>query len=268
MEISINNLKYKDVINKFNIELKNNSVVAFLSKNDDFVVCLFELICARIKPDCGNIIVGGTNLDKSSNKKLINKVKRMISYLDDDIKKNLFNYNIYQDIIYELDAQVDKTKLNSLLEKFELDLSILKKSYMELSDGEKKKICIIQTLMKNSKIIIMNNPNVNLDYKSIQTLIKILRCEKRNGKLILISSMDSDFILQVADRAVVINNGKIIKDGKKYDVMKDEKSLSKINYDVPKIINFENRVLELKKIKIGYRDNLSDLIKDIYRNAK
>lgn len=268
MEINIKNLKYKDIIDKFNIELKNNSVVAFLSKNDDCITNLFELICGRLLPDCGDIIMDEITLNKSSNKTLINKVRSMISYLDSDTRRSLFNYNIYQDIIYELDTQVDKTKLNSLLEKFELNRSILKRSYIELSDGEKKKICIIQALMKNSKIIVMNNPNVNLDYKSIQTLIKILRSEKRNGKLVLISSMDSNFVLQVADRLVIINNGKIIKDGKKYDVMKDEKSLSKVNNDIPKIINFENKVLELKKIKLGYRDNLNDLIKDIYRNAK
>ena len=77
-----------------------------------------------------------------------------------------------------------------------------------------------------------------------------------------------EFIHKVCDDIYVLNQGKIVLYGNKFDVFSKQKLLKKINVDVPNIISFENLVLQKKNIQIGYRDEINDLIKDVYRYVK
>ena len=116
--------------------------------------------------------------------------------------------------------------------------------------------------------MLLNNPTEYLDNKSVQNLIKILKRKKRENKIIIIVSYDSEFILKVSDRILAIEQGKIINDSDKYLFFKNDRLLSLVNLEKPKVIEFEQLVEKLKGIRLGYRDNINDLIKDIYRNAK
>ena len=122
--------------------------------------------------------------------------------------------------------------------------------------------------MIDSKIIILENPTLGLDTKTTQTLVKCLKKLKREEKNIIITSYNTDFLLEVSDRIVVLDNKKIIEDGNKFDILSNKKVLNKVNLNVPNIIQFIDKVKELKNIKISYRDNINDLIKDVFRYAK
>lgn len=81
-------------------------------------------------------------------------------------------------------------------------------------------------------------------------------------------SRDSDFAVQVADQVVILNRGKIYLSGKKMEVFQQVKKLERAGISIPKTILFSKKVLDQKKIKLGYRDDINDLIKDVYRHAK
>ena len=82
----------------------------------------------------------------------------------------------------------------------------------------------------------------------------------------IIVSNDTDLLLQIADHVVLLDKGKIIYDNNKYEVFKQD--LEKYGLKRPKIIEFEQMVLEKKNLKIGYRDDINDLMKDVYRYVK
>ena len=179
----------------------------------------------------------------------------------------LFNINIKEDIKFYL-GEYNESKLYELLKLFNLDSTILDNNYLELSSSEKRKILLIIGLMIDSKIIILENPTFRLDNKAIQSLVKCLKKIKREEKIIIITSYNTNFLLEIADRIVVLDNRKIIEDGNKFDVLSNKKILNKINLNIPNIIQYVDKVKELKNIKIGYRDNINDLIKDVFRYAK
>ena len=81
-------------------------------------------------------------------------------------------------------------------------------------------------------------------------------------------SRDSDFAVQVADQVVILNRGKIYLSGKKMEVFQQVKKSERAGISIPKTILFSKKVLDQKKIKLGYRDDINDLIKDVYRHAK
>lgn len=267
MEIKLKNVTYKKNIKKLNLTFKENEITSIIGKNSCGKTDILDLIyCTDLLED-GEIKIGDLIIDKNIKLKKVLQIRRNISYLVDDYKKQLFNINIFEDIKYAI-GNINKELLENLLKLFDLNEDILSKNYLEISRGEKKKICLIITFLKDSKVILLDNPTSGLDYKSTQNLIKFLKKEKRNGKIIILTSYNSDFVLQVSDRVIVIDDKKFILDEDKYKAMSNKDLLNRVHFETPNIINFENRVLELKKIKLGYRDNINDLIKDIYRNVK
>ena len=86
----------------------------------------------------------------------------------------------------------------------------------------------------------------------------------RYGKTIVIASKDTDVIFRLSDKVILVNKGRVVKEGDKYDILTDTYLLKKCNLKVPKLIEFSNLVSE-KGVNIGYRDDINDLAKDIYR---
>ena len=233
--------------NIFNINFVPNKINTIISSNKILVSSFFDLIY---------------------NKRNSKEVKcNDIFYVKEDISGMLFNINVLGDIKYYI-KKINQEKLNELLKMFNLSSNICDKNYIELSNSEARKILIIIALMIDSKIIILDNPIVSLDYQSVQSLIKQLKKIKREDKTIILTSHDTNFLLEVSDKIWVINENKILNEGDKYEIFSNEKLLSDINLKVPNVLDFINKVKDIKNIKLGYRDNINDLIKDIYRYAK
>lgn len=259
MEIKLNSA-YSNNFKNINISLFENQITSFIGCNGCGKSYLLNLIIGLNKLDKGSIEYKDIKLDNKS-------IKNIIYYLEEDYSKMLFNINIIEDFKFYL-GNFNKERLFELLKKFNLDIEILNKNYIELSSSEVRKILLIIGLMTEKQIIIFENPNIKLDNKAKQTLIKELKRLKRNNKIIIITSYDTDFLLEVSDKILVIDKNKIIIENNKFEVLSNKKLLKKINLQIPDTLNFINEVKEIKNIKIGYRDNINDLLKDIYRYAK
>ena len=203
--------------------------------------------------------------DKLSN--ILNIDSTNIFYISEDYMNMFFNINIKEDIKYYL-GNFNIESINELLDSFKMNKNILNKNYQELSKSEAKVVLLIIALLINKEIIIIENINAYLDEHKKQTIIKNLKKIKREDKAIIITSYNTNFILEITDEIIVIENNNIIKNKDKYKVLNNNKLLKKYNLEIPEILEYINKVEKLKNIKLGYRDNINDLIKDIYRYAK
>lgn len=268
MEIKFNAVTYKNVLEDINVNFKEGEITSILGKNGSGKSQILDLIYCLDLPHSGDIKIGTKKINKDTKKSEFKKNRNKISYLQENHSQQLYNINIYEDLKCGLKNKINKEYLNELMKIFELSEEILTKNYLEISYSEKKKICLIKIFLNDSKILLLDNPNCGLDYKCTQNLIKLLKRLKHNNKLIILVSQNSEFILQISDKIIAIDNKKIIFDGDKYEFMNNKKNLEKINMSVPNVIKFVDNVLKTRKIKLVYRDNINDLLKDIYRNVK
>ena len=124
-------------------------------------------------------------------------------------------------------------------------------------------------LAQKYKVFLLDEPFMDLDFESKKRFIKLFRMMKlKYGKTIIIASSDTDLALSLADDVIGLNNGNLIFQGDKFDLFMNTKLLNENNIDEPDIIRFENLVKNDKGIDIGYRDDINDLMKDIYRFVK
>ena len=265
MELEFINVNYKQILKNITISFKKNEIISLIGQNGSGKSSFLDLIYAINKPDSGEIKINNYVIDNKIDKKIIKKIRKMVSYLREDY--DLFGINILEDTRYQV-SNKDEKKLYELFKLFNLEISILLKNYTELSTSEIKKISIINTILKDSKIILLDNPTSYLDNRGIEGLIKILKKEKRNDKIIIIVSNDSNFILSVSDKIMVLKNKNIVAFDTKYKIMNNKNLLKGVNMKVPDILEFKSKVKKNKNIKLSDTDNINDLIKDIYRNAK
>ena len=257
MEIKLENVSYNN--KKVNITFPSNSITTIIEDFDN--INITNLLLGNIKYT-GNIIMGGKRI--RSKKQNFND-KMSISSNNQNF--GLFNINILEDLKYNND-EFDELELKNYLKKYNLEDDILSKNYTEISTGEKKKIALIYTLLSNKNILLFENPTSYLDNKSRETLIKELKRIKREGKIIIIITNDTEFALKVSDKVAILVNGTTIVYDDKYECFNSNEAMCKCKIKIPEIIDFVNMVYKLKKEKLHYRDDINDTIKDVYRNVK
>ena len=99
-----------------------------------------------------------------------------------------------------------------------------------LSEGEKRMVSIAGVLAMQPRLLIYDEPNANLDIRSRRRLIRLLQASKET---ILIASHDLELILEVCDRVVLIDDGRIIADGNPRQVMGDDKLMEAHGQEKP-----------------------------------
>lgn len=279
MEIKYNRVSYvctdnatyiKNVLSNIDLEIKDKSITAIMGKSGSGKSILVEMIDGLIIPTTGNLKIGNNILSKEDYKK-VNILRDKIGIVFQNSEDQFFLDTVEKEISFStkhLNKKVKNIKkhvIDSLI-MVGLDETYLNRNPFSLSNGEKKKIAIASVLCSNPDLLILDEPTIGLDNVSIDNLINLLKMLKnRYNKTIIIVSKDSDFIHKIADKVVIINDGKIVLQGTKYDVFTQD--IKKYGLKKPKIIEFEQLVRDSKNIKLLYRDEINDLMKDIYRYA-
>lgn len=78
-----------------------------------------------------------------------------------------------------------------------------------LSTGEQKLISLARSLILDPELMFMDEPSASLDEDSVDTLVKILREEKKRGKTLVIVSHDARLIADIADLLCIVSNGTV-----------------------------------------------------------
>lgn len=208
-----------------------------------------------------NILKGKitTVLDRN----LINDFKKINTSC---IPERLFSISILDDIEY-MNKDYDRAELYSLLSEFDLKGDILNRKYSNISKSEYRKISIIIAVLQNNPILLLENPTIGLDIKSKKTLIKILKREKRKNRIIIVVSNDSEFLFQTVNLIICKDKNKYLICDNKYSFFSSKRLLKQFDLEQPRIIEFYSLTRRKTKVRLLNRDNINDLIKEIYRHA-
>ena len=284
MEVKFENVSFsynpntsieKEVLKNINLIIEEGKITSIIGKSGSGKTTIAELIDFLIIPTEGKITIGENEITpKKSTLSKTKKIRKDVGLVFQFPEEQFFNMTVEDEIAFSLKYYKYKTdelkkRVLDSLTMVGLDESYLKRNPFTLSNGEKRKVAIASTLALNPKIIIFDEPTIGMDSQSKKKFISLLRKLKtRYQKTIILISHDIDFIHVLSDYIYVLDNKSIYMEGKKYDVFKRQEELENIEIKVPKMIEFSNLVKNTKGIKIGYRDNINDLIKDIYRYVK
>lgn len=166
----------------------------------------------------GRVKVFGRPVDDDNLREVRSKVGLVFQNPDDQ----LFSPTVFDDVAFGLinlgysEAEVRQSVANAL--EWVGMTGYEQRSPHHLSLGEKKRIAIATVLSMNSEILVIDEPTSNLDPRSKWALVDLL---KRLPMTRIIASHDLELVRVLCQRAVILDHGQVIADGKAEDILAD-----------------------------------------------
>ena len=219
------------------LDIKEGDFVALTGQSGSGKTTLLRILAGL--EDAKGVIKIKDNiwLDNNTN---IAVQKREIGFVFQDYA--LFpNMSVEDNLLY---VNKDKALAIKLLEMTEL-LELKKRLPNTLSGGQKQRVSLCRALMNKPKLLLMDEPLSALD-PGMRTKLQneILTLHKEFGTTTIMVSHDPSEIYRLSNRVIVLNQGKIINDGKVKDVLLKTSGSSKFS--------FEGELLDIVKVDVIY----------------
>lgn len=215
----------KKAIDNISFNVEDGSIFAFIGHNGAGKTTLIKSIMGIHDFDSGEILINGKSIKDNPI-----ECKKMMSYVPDnpDLYENMKAIDFINFIcdMYGINKNDRIENIKKYSKIFEMENN-LNDDISSFSHGMKQKIAIIAALTHNPKIIVMDEPFVGLDPKSVFSMKETMHEMVKEGKIIFFSTHILDVAEKLCDYVAIIKNGKIIKTGKMKDI-KGDTSLEKV----------------------------------------
>lgn len=219
---SIIKTRYKEVkaVNKISFNIKEGELVAFIGPNGAGKSTTLKMLSGILFSDEGKIKVLGMDPQKQRIK-LSYKIGVIFGQ-----KPQLWyhlpaidSFNLFAKI-YDLEKEEYQKRLKRLISLFDIR-GYINTPVRKLSLGQRMRCEFVLALLHNPKVLFLDEPTIGMDTvikRNIRSLIRKLN--KEEGLTILLTSHDMEDIKHICKRAIIINHGRIIYDGKLKDIIK------------------------------------------------
>jgi lipopolysaccharide export system ATP-binding protein len=210
------------VVKGVSVNLKKGEIVGLLGPNGAGKTTTFDMIVGLISPDSGNIFL---NELKITNIPMYKRSKMGIGYLPQEV--SVFRKLSVEDNIKailemsDLSKKEQSEKLEELINEFGLNY-VRKNLGRNLSGGEKRRTEIARCLANEPDFILLDEPFAGVDPIAVEDIQRIVMKLKRKNIGILITDHNVQETLSIVDRAYLLFEGDILKDGTAEILAQDE----------------------------------------------
>ncbi|MEO8401967.1 MAG: cysteine peptidase family C39 domain-containing protein [Gammaproteobacteria bacterium] len=198
------------ILDEINLEIKQGQHVAFVGNTGSGKSTLAKLLCALYSPTNGEVILFGKEISTYSSDELA----QIISYMSQDV--TLFSGTLQENITLwqssipagQIQSAVENSCLNELIELRGLNGRV-EECGANFSGGEKQRIDLARALIRNTRIVILDESTSSLDAETEKKIVTNLR--KNNKTIIYVAHRLSS--IKHCDQIIVIENGVIVERG-------------------------------------------------------
>lgn len=209
------------------LNFANCGMVFILGKSGSGKSTLLNLLGGLDSPTSGEIFVDGENMQHFSQRDYDTYRNNYVGFIFQEFNL-LSDFNVRDNVALTLKlTQTDNAdgKVTDALKQVELNEEYLNRRIDEMSGGEKQRITIARAIIKDSKIILADEPTGNLDSATGESIWNILKNLSRE-RLVVVVSHDRESAEKYADRIIEIADGQIVADSDELQeqIITDEKT--------------------------------------------
>ncbi|MCD8096155.1 MAG: energy-coupling factor transporter ATPase [Ruminococcus sp.] len=239
----------KTALDKVSIEINDGEIVGIIGHTGSGKSTLIQHFNGLLKPSSGKVIVDGE--DFIEDKEKLRTVRFKVGLVFQYPEYQLFEETVYKDIGYGpknmgLDEGEIDRRIHSAAKLVGLDEALLEKSPFELSGGQKRRAAIAGVMAMEPKVLILDEPASGLDPQGrdrIFEMIKSYHEQKKNAVLVVSHSMED--IAKIADRILVMNEGKVFCFDTPPKVFSRSEELEQIGLSTPQVTRIFRKLNEM-----------------------
>lgn len=239
----------KAALDGVNVDIYEGEKIAVMGSNGSGKSTFFLNIDGVLTPEQGRIIYRDTVI----NKKNLKELRKNIGIVFQDADNQIIASTVKAEVAFgPMNLKLSKEEvLHRVDEALEyMNISNLKdRPPHYLSGGEKKRVSIADIIAMKSEIIIFDEPTAALDPVNAIMLEEVLGKLGAQGKTMIISTHDVDFVYRWAERVIVFCEGKIIADGDPIEIFKNTKILKQANLKQPTMLEVYEALVEKKLLE-------------------
>lgn len=212
----------RTVVNDVSFEVSQGEIVGLLGPNGAGKTTSFYQVVGLVKSDSGKVFLGDEDITSLP---MYKRAKKGIGYLPQEA--SIFRKLSVEDNISavlemtKLPKAAQKEKLEDLLSEFRLH-HVRKNNGDTLSGGERRRTEIARALAVNPKFILLDEPFAGVDPIAVEDIQEIIAKLKYKDIGILITDHNVNETLSICDRAYLLIDGRIFRDGTAEELAGDE----------------------------------------------
>ena len=269
MNLIAENLLYKPDeqfhLNEVSFNFKKGNIYTILGRTLSGKTTLLKTIAGLLNPDKGAIQFEDKDFLK------VPVWERNVAM----VYQQFINYphlNVFENVAFPLrQRKVDNQEINDVVLKSLKSVGLEgyeKRKIQELSGGQQQRVSLARSLVKNAKILLLDEPLVNLDYKLREQLREEFKNIFSQGlseeSIVVFSTTDPREAMELNGEVIVLDEGKVLQVGSAKEIFENPKTLkvAEISNDPPMNIlyaNIDSNKIKFEGIEIGIPNHLSNL---------
>lgn len=196
-----------------NLVVNDGEIVSLIGANGAGKTTLLHAISGILKTTSGSIMLNGVELNKKSAKDIVISGITQVP----EGRRIFSGMSVYENLLMGAYLRKDKDGIKEDLESVYERFPILKERSNQdastLSGGEQQMLAMGRALMARPKILLLDEPSMGLAPILVKEIFKIIQDIHKNGTTVLLVEQNARMALSIADRAYVLETGKIVISG-------------------------------------------------------
>ena len=228
--------------------VKDGSYVAIIGHTGSGKSTILQHLNALLKPTEGLVELGDKTIDSTTGNKDLKPLRKKVGIVFQFPEAQLFEETVEKDIAFgpknfgvseeealEIAAEVIQT--------VGLPADVLKKSPFDLSGGQMRRVAIAGVLAMKPEVLVLDEPTAGLDPKGRLEMMEMFNKlnKEQNMTIVLVTHQMND-VSDYADHVVVIESGKVVKEGSPKEVFEDASWLLEKQLGVPTTLAFVEKL--------------------------
>lgn len=209
-------------IKGISFEVNEGEVIALIGANGAGKTTTLHTITGLLSPKAGSIFFDGQDITKTPAHKIVSLGMAHVP----EGRRVFSQMTVYQNLKMGAFTRSDKSEIDAALEMVYKRFPRLEERKNQLagtlSGGEQQMLAMGRALMSHPKIILMDEPSMGLSPILVNEIFDIIRSVNEAGTTVLLVEQNAKKALDIADRAYVLETGKIVTSGDAKELMNDD----------------------------------------------